>query len=231
MTSTITHDELLTAYAAGATSPGLSLLCAAHLTLSPAARADVAAYEALGGALLSDEGVGDMAPLSFEAALARIDADEDVEAAPPPPRAASPDQAVDPNGFPRPLLRALSEGAEARSCEVMSSDAISWRFRLPGIHEYVLDGFEEERVSLLKARPGAGVPGHTHEGAEATLVLTGALQDGDQVFRRGDIALNGPEDDHRPKIIGDETCICLIVTDGALRFTGRFGRALNLFAE
>lgn len=228
--STITHDELLTAYAAGATSPGLSLLCAAHLTLSPSARAEVGAYEALGGALLSEEGVDDLAPLSFEAALARIDADDDVEAAPTRPAAAAPDPSVDPladpHGFPRPLLRALGDGSEP-----ISSDAISWRFRLPGIHEYVLDGFEEERVSLLKARPGAGVPGHTHEGAEATLVLTGALQDGDQVFRRGDIALNGPEDDHRPKIIGDETCICLIVTDGALRFTGRFGRALNLFAE
>ena len=39
------------------------------------------------------------------------------------------------------------------------------------------------------------------------------------------------EDDHRPKILGDETCYCLIVQQGSLHFTGRFSRVLNLLGE
>ncbi|MBA3326136.1 MAG: zf-HC2 domain-containing protein [Rhodobacteraceae bacterium] len=53
---TLAHatPELLTAYADGSLSEGLSLLVASHLTFCPACRRRVARLEALGGALLCD---------------------------------------------------------------------------------------------------------------------------------------------------------------------------------
>lgn len=206
----ITREDLLTAYAAGTTSPGLSLLCATHLTMAPEAREHVAVAEAVGGALLAAEDTSGVPPMDFERLLARLDEVDGLEAAE--------DGDLE---TPAPLARALG----GRLSDV------AWRFRLPGIHEYVVEGFDAEKVSLLKARPGAKIPQHTHEGDEATLVIVGALRDGDALLRPGDLALAGPDDDHHPEIVGDEICVCLVVTNGALRFTGTFGRALNLFAE
>ncbi len=202
----LTTEDLLTAYAAGTTSPGLSLLCATHLSLAPKARGFVGALEEVGGSLLLAEEVNGVAPVNFDAVLARIGSDQGVSTK---------------SGTANPLEKALGK----------SLDDISWKFRLPGISEHVIETFEGEKVSLLKARPGSIVPAHTHSGIEATLVLRGALKDHGRELFPGDISIAGPEDDHHPEIVGDETCYCLIVLDGALRFTGRFGRALNLFAE
>ena len=108
---------------------------------------------------------------------------------------------------------------------------IQWKFQLPGVSAVDLDGFEGETVRLLRAKPGAKVPQHTHEGSELTLVLQGCLLDGGVEYRAGDVAVNDEEDDHRPEIGGDEMCYCLIVQQGSLRFTGRFSRVLNYIGE
>jgi putative transcriptional regulator len=102
---------------------------------------------------------------------------------------------------------------------------------MPGVSECPIDLGGPERVSLLRVRPGAGVPSHTHTADEATLVLKGTLCDGARRYRRGAVALATPQDDHHPHAGEGEDCICLTVLEGGLRFTGRFGRALNIFAE
>lgn len=209
---TIDYEEMLAAYASGTTSPGLSLLCAAHLTLAPSARSFVDMAEEVGGSLLEEEATSAVDPMDFERLLARLDVADQEDAIAKCGRSSD---------IPAPILRALDH----------DYDETPWRFRLPGIHEHVIESFAPERVSLLKAKPGRKVPQHTHAGDEATLVLTGALEDGGKVYRAGDVSLAGPDHDHTPTIIGEETCVCLVVTNGALRFTGTFGRALNLFGE
>ena len=206
----LTREDLLTAYAAGTTSPGLSLMCAAHASLSRDAQDFLDSLDEIGGAMLCAEETDAVAPMSFEALLGRLDEDEDKRIV-----------SCGRESLPGPVMRAVG----------VRFDEIPWRFRLPGIHEHRLTGFEQETVSIMRARPGSKILKHTHEGDEATLILAGCMRDGGVDFRKGDIALAGPEDDHTPEIIGEETCYCLIVRDGALRFTGRFGRALNLFAE
>ncbi|MDT8345193.1 MAG: ChrR family anti-sigma-E factor [Thermohalobaculum sp.] len=203
--------EMLADYASGAASPGVALLIAAHLTHSPASRARVGAFEAVGGALLADEAPLPMSAAAFDAVLARLDDGGDRPT--PQPREAGP--------LPRPVIEAVGR----------DFGRIPWKFRLPGVAEYQLDGFQGEKVSLLRARPGARIPQHTHAGREITLVLAGALQDGAEVYRAGDVAINTDADDHCPQIVSDETCYCLIVMSGGLRFTGRFSRALNLLIE
>lgn len=219
MQPTITREDLLTAYAAGATSPGLSLLCAAHLTLSPESRRVVAAAEEIGGALLTREPSEAVAPVNLETMMARLDQAESAPGESAPVNA--PPAPVDSGGLPWPIARAVG---------VHFGD-ISWRRRLPGLSDYVLKGFEGEKVSLIRGRPGARIPEHTHVGVEATLVLSGALRDEEAVYKTGDIALCGPEHEHHPTVDGEEICYCLAVVDGSLRFTGTWGPALNLFAN
>ena len=162
--------EHLCGYATGALSDGMSLLVAAHMTYCPDCRAQVERLESLGGALIAeDEAVGEIRPPSVDAALAALDA--------PAPG----DEVINDPGTPLPMPVRRVVGARL--------DDLDWKFRLPGLSECDLDGFEDEHVSLLRVKPGTGIFHHTHEGEEATLILSGEMQDGDKVYRRGDVAL------------------------------------------
>ncbi|MEM9045913.1 MAG: ChrR family anti-sigma-E factor [Pseudomonadota bacterium] len=212
MPTHLPSTEMLADYTSGAASPGAALLVAAHLTHSPESRRQVADMERIGGALLADEEPVAMSAAALDDIFDAIDRGSHSE----PERFA-----LQSGPLPKPVIEAIG----------MDFDDIQWKFRLPGVSEYELEGFGAEKVSLLRARPGVAIPQHTHHGREATLVLAGALEDGGEVFRPGDLALNDEDDDHRPKIIGDETCYCLIVMDGNLHFTGTFSRALNFLGD
>ncbi|MEL6318741.1 MAG: ChrR family anti-sigma-E factor [Pseudomonadota bacterium] len=215
-----TQAELLTAYAAGTTSPGLALLCSAHLTLSPESRRFVAGLEEVNGVLLREtEASEPMASNGFDALMARIDADGDAAAERP---SARPSAAARTSGEAGPLTRPVADAVGVDFAD------IPWKRKLAGISEHKLPCYAPESVSLLKAPPGARVPHHTHTGGEATLILAGEMRDGARRLTVGDIALNGPDDNHHPEITGDDVCYCLIVADGALRFKGALGAALNL---
>lgn len=212
MTTHPPPEEMLAAYATGAATPGIALLVASHLTYAPESRRKVAAFEALGGALLAEEKPADLPGSSLDRALAALDE----------PAASRDPVAARPNGpLPRPVMDAVGKPFEE----------IRWSFRLPGVSESDIGEFDGEKVSLLRARPGAAIPQHTHEGTELTLVLAGMLEDSGAVFGPGDLAVNTDEHDHKPQILGDKTCYCLVVMDGRMRFTGRFMRALNFLAE
>lgn len=212
-------SDLLAEYASGTATPGTALFVAAHLTFSPESRGELALLDEVGGALLSEDDSDALPTSALDSLMAAIDAEPAIgcNAASDEPDGKRTASSV----LPAPLANAIE----------VPFDEIPWKFRLPGVSEYELDGFGEETVSLLRARPGSAVPQHTHNGREMTLILTGAMQDGDRILRAGDCAINDEDDDHRPQIIGDEMCHCLIVMDGGLRFTGRFSRALNLFSE
>lgn len=218
-------DEFLAEYAGGTLPPGLSLLTAAHLTFSPEARARVAEFEAVGGALLEAADTTGVSAPSLATALSMLDAalPEGALDAPPAPDFAPlsvPPQVGD-TVLPRCLSAALG---------VTEHDA-PWKFLLPGLHEAEFEGFGEEEVSLLRAAPGAPIFQHTHEGVEATLILCGAMEDRGRVYRKGEVNVATPSDDHRPRILDEGTCICFVVNSGALKFTGRFSRVLNYLAE
>ena len=212
MSRAFLNDEILADYASGALAPGMSLLVAAHLTFSPGARERVDGFETIGGALLENAPTDGVDAPSFDRALALLDAAPDPAPAPPP--------AAD-SVLPTCLRDALG---------VDEHDA-PWKFRLPGLAEAELGAMGEEEISLLRAKPGAPIFSHTHEGVEATLVLCGALEDRGVVYRRGDVAIATEEDDHKPRILDEGLCICFVVSTGRMRFTGPFSRALNFLAE
>ncbi|MBB5516159.1 putative transcriptional regulator [Rubricella aquisinus] len=210
------HPELetLASFAAGTLSDGMSLLVSSHLTYCPTCRKRVSLMEDVGGAFVCASDA-DMSDGALSAALAAIDGEGSV---PAPAKAAQYDDTS-------PLPRAIQDVIAA------PLDDLPWQFRLPGLHEYKLSGFDGEDVSLIRAKPGARMLAHTHTGEEATLIFSGAMQDGDTVYRKGDVAQADHSHDHHPEIVGDEVCYCLIVMAGGMQFTGRFSRALNVLTR
>ncbi|MGF1447752.1 MAG: ChrR family anti-sigma-E factor [Pikeienuella sp.] len=206
-------EELLIGYANGAISPALALLVSAHLEQAERSLEIVSDLQAAGGALMLDDVPATLAEGALDQVLAAIDDD------PGAPAGETVRAELDPGPLPAELIQVIG----------VDFDQIPWKLRLPGIAEYEIEGFGAERVCLVRGRPGAGIPQHTHSGNEITLVLTGALQDGDMLFEAGDISINDEHDEHMPRVTGCETCYCLVVLSGPLRFTGMFSRALNYF--
>lgn len=206
--------ETLAGYAAGTLPQGMSLLVAAHLTYSPKSRDIVANMECAGAAAFDESPAEDLGAEAFNKTLQLIDEAPNACSVSPAQKTTYDDASI--------LPRILQEHLTA------PLDNLPWQFCLPGLHKYSLEGFEGEEVALIRARPGAQMLPHTHTGDEATLILSGKMQDGDTVYQAGDVAQADHDDDHRPCIVGDETCYCLIVMSGGMQFTGRFSRALNI---
>jgi putative transcriptional regulator len=190
--------DLLAGYADGTLSDGMCVAVASHLTFCPRCRDQLARLEEIGGALLAEADPVDPPPGCLQRALARLDAPE-------PPDAPEPGAPL-----PCPLLRRLA----APLCD------LRWQVPLPGLRVCRLGEFPDEDVSLVRARAGFRVPVHSHAGREATLVLAGRMRDRGRVFARGDLALAGVDEAHGPEVVGDETCLCLVVVEGPVRSTG-----------
>ena len=199
-------NELIIAYATGAAREGAALAAAAHLTYCADCRRKVAAQEVIAGALLAETPAED-AP-SCDALIERLD--EVPELSKP----------VQKGPLPAPVAAAVG----------MDFDEMPWRFRLPGVYVHEMSNEDGEDISLMKVRPGAAIPSHTHEADELTVVFEGELEDGGTTFKAGDISVADASVDHTPRAGGDTACICLAVLSGGVKFTGPFGRALNLFS-
>lgn len=188
-------EDLLLEYATGAMAHGARLVIACHLGTCASCRAAVAGAEAVGGALLA---VLPPAPMSEDAlawALARI---ERPMAAPAPRPEPFPDWIA----VPAEVARAARERR---------------RWAAPGVWVApVSSGPGRVRSYLLGVGAGMSVPRHTHRGAELICVLKGGYRDGEALHHPGDFACNDESVDHRPGIIGEGECVCLVSADGPL---------------
>lgn len=207
-------ESLVAQYAAGDLGYGMSVLMAGYITLSPAARDQYRALEQLNGVLLDEAEQSDVKEDALDAIMARLDEPEPEEQ----------NVSVQENQDLPAALRELLD---------VSVEDADWRFAYPGVKQVKLPfGDNGETVKLLKIKPGKAAPRHTHKGIEATLVLRGAFRDGNRLYERGQLALADQHIQHRPRAEGIEDCICLAVTDGALRFTDSIGRiARDFFAR
>ena len=76
----------------------------------------------------------------------------------------------------------------------------------------------KERMYLLRARAGLGVPRHGHAGEEWTLILTCGYHVGEEGYVAGDLHREDETCFHQLRIDDDGPCICLVVDDGPLIF-------------
>ncbi len=205
-------DELLTAAAAGLLAEPLLLVARTHLTLCGACRQRERQLLAIGGALLD---AGDPAALST-GLRARV-----LGALDRPASAAMVSRVRPAGDVPAPLVPYVG----------LNFDELAWRSFGPVGEIRLLPEAEGYVTRLLRIRPGAGVPEHTHEGLEATVVIRGAFSDCTGRYGPGDIAIVEGDLDHSPVAEDGEPCICLAVTDAPLRLTGSIGRFLNPFVR
>lgn len=104
--------------------------------------------------------------------------------------------------------------------DMMGSQDVAWRGKMPGFKEMHLGTVEGCEMSLFWIKAGRAIPMHTHEGSELTLVLDGGFSDGEGHYVRGDISIADHKVDHRPVADDDGPCIGFAVTTDALRLTG-----------
>lgn len=212
-------SEALLDYAAGSLDEANAVLVATHLALCPPCRAEVGRLEAVGGALTAAIEPVPMCADALAQVLARLDEPE-VAAASPLPAAVAYDEET--RLIPAPLRDYLGGNL---------SD-LPWKWRGPAIRELPLSiGHGPARATLIRVRPGAAIPSHTHAGIEATLVLRGAYVDATGRFGRGDVETASSDLDHRPVATPDGECICFSVIEGPLSLTGPIGRLLNPFLK
>ncbi len=206
--------EFLTDYAAGSASWAVSLFVASHLALCPNCRAEVRALERAGADMFEH-----LTPEAFGRPLP-IPGDRE------PLLAANSPQITPLTGcfadltLPEPL----------RSHLITAQAAPAWRRLMPGLSDYVIPMPQDVQGPvpyMLQIAPGQAMPRHSHRGSELTLVLEGGFSDASGHYGRGDVEFADDQIDHQPKADRGPHCVCLVVTDASLRFTGPIGKILN----
>lgn len=210
---TIRHhlsDQLLMAYSAGDLPEAFNLVVATHVSLCDECRARMAAFDALGGAVLDTGDVADMSDASLAACLDRIDGLSQATARRPLRGAGV---------FPAPLADYIGGGVER----------VKWRPLGRGVKQAILPTGKDASARLLFIPGGQAVPDHGHRGLELTLVLQGAFRDDNARFGPGDIEIADEATQHTPVAEDGEVCICLAATDGPLRFNAIIPRLAQPF--
>ncbi len=204
---TIRHhlsDSMMIAYAAGTLPEAFSLVVATHVSMCDDCRAQLGAFEAVGGAVLSSEPCA-MAAGSLAATLARLEAPEAIR--PPKPR----------GFFAGPLADYVGGDLET----------VRWKSLGNGVRQAILPTSKGASARLLYIPAGQAVPDHGHRGTELTLVLQGAFRDDTDRFGVGDLEVATEELEHTPIAEEGEPCICLAATDAPLRFNALLPRLLQ----
>ena len=88
-----------------------------------------------------------------------------------------------------------------------------------------------EKLELIHVMPGAKIPQHTHEGNESFLVLHGSYSDEYGNYKQGSVQVRSDDHDHTPVGHAQTGCIGLAYTHGKIKFSGKFGKLLNLIAN
>lgn len=206
---TIQHhlsENLLMGYAAGNLPEAFSLVVATHVSMCDECRASLAAYEALGGAMVADCGTEALSDGCLAAVMARLGQPLPVKPVPQPAGI-----------LPAPLADYVGGGL----------DRVTWRPIGMGVAQAILPTSKGATARLLHIPAGQAVPDHGHRGMELTLVLQGAFRDDSARFARGDVEIATAADQHTPVAEGGQDCICLAVTDAPLRFAGLLPRLLQ----
>ena len=211
-------EELLFGRAIGALPESASLAVAAHAALCPEASSIVHHHKAVAGALIETLDPAALDEGALDRALKAIEAEGD--AGPVPPAA-------------EPARDGLDLPSVLRSYVGPDIEALRWKRVMKGVREAELPVSDGEicRTRLMHIDSGQPVLQHGHNGLELTLLLQGAYGDCTGEYRRGDLQVADEEIDHKPVAFGGEDCLCLVVTDAPIRFTGPFGRLLNLFVR
>ena len=204
-------EAVIAAYSAGTLPEAYALVVAAHASLCDACRADIASYEAVGGAVLQEGDTAELAPDALAATMALIETNDDEKPKVLPSKSM----------FPAPLEAYVGGGP----------DKVRWQRLGGGMKQAILPCDGDATARLIYIPAGMAMPDHSHRGLELTLVLQGAFSDEVDRFERGDIEVGDEDLSHTPVAEAGADCICLAATDAPLKFKGLLPRLFQPFVR
>lgn len=213
-------QNMLAEYAAGTLGFSTAVSVSAHLNYCEKCRETVKTLESIGGTLLEQLETDNVTvdDNCFDAVLSRID--QEIPSSPKAfAKAASNDNsATDNNDLPNVVKRLIPQ----------QQNYVEWKRIGLSLFTASLDKLDNKHdISLHRIQAGSSVFEHDHHGEEITLVLKGSFSDEDGMYQQGDFIVKQPGDTHRPMAAKNEDCVCLVVQEAPVKFTGVFSRWLN----
>jgi putative transcriptional regulator len=200
-------DKIMMGYAAGLLPEAFNLIVASHVSMCDDCRAALAAFDALGGAVLDSESVEPLSDHALEEAMAKITTVPQATA-----RSRSRRQGI----LPTPLADYVGD-----------LDRVRWSSLGKGAKQAILPTDKFASARLLYIPSGVAMPDHGHRGLEMTLVLQGAFADDSDYFGPGDVEIADQDTEHSPVAQAGADCICLAASDAPLRFRGMIPRLVQ----
>ena len=209
-------ESLLIDYASGSLPLALEVLVESHISMNPSSARSIRMLLQIGGALMENSEPISMSEGSFERLVNEIDGRQQDE------EIAKSDVSNDNDKLPLPLRNFISEATFPKN----------WRRIGFGLSEQTVDfGDEFGNAKLYRIAPGCGVPSHSHDGNEVSLVLAGGFTDEYGSYGPGDISIQETGAVHKPVADADGECIVLAVNEGPIVLTGPVGRLLNMLIK
>ncbi len=215
-------EENLALFAAGELTPDMSIMVSAHLEHCIRCRQRVAELEAnYAEALTEDKGELTTEVLSGELTamlnqVLSVSLEPEVETQ----KLTSATLKIEGKEFTLP--RALQH----------HQDKIGPWSRLPGKlkRAHVATG-SQSKMNFIYMDADSALPQHTHGGQEITLVLAGEFVDEHGTYGPGDFIVQTSADQHSPRTLPGQDCLCLALLDAPLRFTSGLATLLNPFSQ
>ena len=113
----------------------------------------------------------------------------------------------------------------------LKNNAVKWKSFKDVKVASLLPKENNEKLELIHVMPGAKIPQHTHEGNESFLVLHGSYSDEYGSYKQGSVQVRSDDHDHTPVGHAQTGCIGLAYTHGKIKFSGKFGKLLNIIAN
>lgn len=209
--------DILTDYSSGTLPLAHALGVSVHLDQCPHCREQMRRLNNVGAELFAEQIIDSrpehMASLKSNVLAAIVNSDQ--------PAANSKHESEQETVFqhiPRSLRRLIPRGF----------NELNWMPLTPSFKLATLsDEAGGPQIALSRVKPGARLPNHTHTGNEITVVLKGAFSDDEGLYREGDFICRDHNHKHQPRVTKDAECICLIILDSPIEFTGWLTRFLN----
>lgn len=224
--------ELLTDYSAGSLPLSHALCIAAHLEQCDSCRQQVAKLNRLGAAFFNTQPTQGVSLQSLKDQVMTL-LDE-------PPAAAADRASVTTTGVASTGFTPVASAPAApykvpkalRQFVAAGYSSLEWVRLSPAIQmATLLKDRDGSQIALSRVKPGGKMFHHRHTGDELTVVLEGSFSDESGIYRKGDFVHRDSRHRHKPMVTRDAECICLMVMDAPIQFTGFFARLLNPFVR
>ena len=213
-------DELLTGFAEGTLSAGMSVVISAHTEQCSACGQRVRDFESEASVqwLESSETVANqnaksVAEPDFSSMIADITSHAQ-------------SQHVSENQGANTEIHMLDHSVRLpKVLAKIASEGLVWKKLAGGINQAAVMLDDKTQCEFIYMKPGSQVPVHKHQGTEVTLVLDGSFSDELGQYHPQDFLVRDNSHTHQPA--SEEGCLCFAVLDSPLAFTNGLARLLN----